>query len=85
MSKFIKVMLLVIYTRYSSDMQREESYEDQERVVRRALARLGFDTRDAIVIHDRAESGTKTNRSEFERLRKMIQRGEVFVLAVDDQ
>ena len=53
-------------------MQREESCEDQEREVRQGLDRKGLDARDAVVIHDRAESGTKTNRSEFERLRLMI-------------
>lgn len=76
---------LVIYTRYSSDMQREDSCEDQEREVRQGLARLGIDPHEASVIKDKAESGTKSNRSGFGQLSAMIKRGEVGVLAVDDQ
>src|SRR4051794_40544294 len=76
---------IVIYTRFSSDMQRQESSEDQEREVRRGLERLGVDARDAVVLHDRAESGTKSDRAQFERLRAMVDRGEVAVVAVDDQ
>src|SRR3982751_3945592 len=76
---------VVIFTRFSSDLQREESCEDQEREVRQGLDRLGIDASDVLVIYDRAESGTKINRSEFNRLRAMIQRGEVAILAVDDQ
>jgi DNA invertase Pin-like site-specific DNA recombinase len=76
---------IVIYTRYSTDMQREESCEDQEREVRQGLERLGIDARDAVVIYDRAESGTKNDRAKFEHLRATIARGEVGILAVDDQ
>jgi hypothetical protein len=75
----------VFYTRYSSDMQRQASCEDQEREVRRGLDRKGLDAPNAVVIHDRAESGRKTNRSEFDRLGMMIRRAEVGVVAVDDQ
>ena len=76
---------VVIYTRYSSDLQREESCEDQVREVRQGLARKGIDASAAVVMQDKAESGTKSNRVEFDRLLKMISRGEVAVLAVDDQ
>src|SRR5688572_3481225 len=76
---------IIIYCRYSSDMQREESCEDQAREVRAGLARLGIDVRDAVVIEDKAESGTKIHRAGFERLAAMIRRAEVRILAVDDQ
>lgn len=75
----------VLYARYSSDMQRKESCPDQERNIRTGLARKSIDTSDAFVIHDEAESGTKTEREKFEQLRAMIARGEVGILAVDDQ
>ena len=75
----------VIYTRYSSDMQREDSCEDQKREVILGLRRLGIDVVDPIVIEDKAESGTKSNRTGFQRLTAMIERGEVGILAVDDQ
>jgi DNA invertase Pin-like site-specific DNA recombinase len=76
---------VVIYCRYSSDNQRQESCEDQEREIRSALGRMGFDLTDAVVIHDNAESGTKTFRDEFARLELMIKSGEVSDLVVDDQ
>ena len=75
----------VLYTRYSSDMQRDESCEDQGREVRQGLDSKGIDSNEALVLNDRAESGTKANRTEFDRLRAMIRRGEVGILAVDDQ
>src|SRR5262249_27660829 len=66
-------------------MQLEESCEDQEREVRAGLASRGIDARDAVVFQDKAESGAKANRAGFEQLSAMIARGEVAVLAVDDQ
>jgi hypothetical protein len=75
----------VIYTRFSSEMQRDESCEDQEREVRRGLDRKGIDPSSFEIIHDRAVSGTKTDRVQFDQLRKRIQRGEIGILAVDDQ
>src|SRR5262245_62661882 len=76
---------LVIYCRYSSDQQRPESCADQERGVRAALARLGIDATDAVVIYDEAESGTKTEREMFCRVEAMVLQDEVSILAVDDQ
>lgn len=75
----------VIYTRFSSEMQRNESCDDQEREVRRGLSLKGIDPCDFEVMHDRAESGTKNDRAKFEELCGMIRRGEVGILAVDDQ
>lgn len=76
---------IVIYCRYSTDMQRADSCADQERQVRAALARLGVCGFEIVVIYDEAESGTKTDRDGFRQLRDMVARGEVAVLAVDDQ
>lgn len=76
---------LVIYCRYSSDMQRPECCEDQERNVRAALARSGIDATKAVVRKDEAQSGTRADRDQFEKLAQMIVRGEVTILAVDDQ
>lgn len=76
----------VIYARYSSDMQRPDSCADQERDVRRDLPRYGVDPAPAVVLKDEAESGTRAKRDGgFETLCAMIGRGEVGVLAVDDQ
>lgn len=76
---------IVIYCRYSSDMQRTDSCNDQEREVRTGLAARGINAGDAVVIRDEAESGTKTNREGFQQLCAMVARGEVAVVAVDTQ
>ncbi len=75
----------VLYTRFSTDMQRDESCEDQEREVRKGLALKGIDATNFEVVHDRAASGTKNDRAQFEQLRARIQREEIGILAVDDQ
>ena len=76
---------LVCYTRFSSDMQNPKSCEDQEFDARKGLDRLGVDHRHAVIIYDRAESGTKVYRDEFQRLVEMRDRGEIGTLVVDDQ
>lgn len=76
---------VIIYCRYSSDMQRPDSCADQERAVRAGLAGLGVPTDAALVIRDEAESGTKADRAGFRQLRALVARGAVAVLAVDDQ
>jgi hypothetical protein len=75
----------VLYLRYSTDMQRTDSCEDQERNIRRDLPRFGVPMQNVLVIRDEAESGTKSSRDGFQQLQAMISRGEVAVLAVDDQ
>ena len=75
---------VVIYTRYSTDMQRTDSCADQERNVRRDLPRFGVSPEGALVVRDEAESGTKRSRDGFQQLLTMIARREVAVLAVDD-
>lgn len=78
---------IVIYCRYSSDMQRADSCDDQEREVRAWLVRHGIDLTGAevVVIFDQAESGTKSTRDGFRQLCEMVKRGEVAILAVDTQ
>ncbi len=85
MFAMLLTMVIVIYTRFSSDLQSAKSCEDQEREVREALTRMGIDHSKAIVIHDEAESATKTFRDEFARLEAMMQAGQIGILAVDDQ
>jgi len=66
-------------------MQNPKSCSDQERDTRSGLVQKQIDTTDAIVIHDRAESGTKSDRSGFEQLLEMVANKKPFILAVDDQ
>jgi len=81
----VSQMQIVIYTRFSTDMQRADSCADQEREVRAGLVRLGIDAAGAVVIRDEAVSGTKADREGFQRLREMVVRGEVALVAVDTQ
>ena len=76
---------IIIYVRYSTEMQSSASCKDQERQVRDGLTRLGIDHSHAIVLADEAISGTKSDRPNFQILLAMIERGEVSILAVDDQ
>lgn len=76
---------IVVYTRYSSDMQSPKSCQDQEREVRQGLALRGIDASAALLIHDEAESGTKSYRSQFVLIEQMMARNEIAILAVDDQ
>lgn len=85
MLSLILSLALVIYTRFSSDLQSNKSCKDQEREVREALTRMGIDHSKAIVIYDEAESGTKVFRDEYARLKAMMECGQIGILAVDDQ
>lgn len=75
---------IIGYTRISSNMQREESCEDQERNIRAYCEQKGIDTSRLEFMRDVAESGTKADRTAFSELREMIARGEVEMLIVDD-
>jgi DNA invertase Pin-like site-specific DNA recombinase len=76
---------LVIYTRYSSDMQRADSCTDQVRKAKEDLVRRGISIENAEIIKDEAESGTKENRPGYARITQRIAAGEPMLLVVDDQ
>lgn len=72
---------VVIYCRYSCELQNPKSCEDQEREIRAGLARRGIDTSNAEVIYDRAVTGTSTDRKGFDEIRGRIRHREKFILA----
>jgi site-specific DNA recombinase len=76
---------IVIYCRFSSELQNPKSLADHEREIRTGLARLEIDASNAEVISDAAVSGTRTDRDGFDQIDKRIKNGEPFLLAVDDQ
>lgn len=80
-----KSKIVVIYCRYSTEMQSAKSLNDQEREVRAGLARRGIDHSTALVLKDQAMSGTRNDRPDFERLLSMIAKGEISILAVEEQ
>lgn len=75
---------VVIYTRYSTDLQSKDSCEDQENRVRSHLSKLGIPLAHVKVINDHAVSGTRNDREGFQELQKLIQIGDVAVVAVDE-
>lgn len=58
------------YCRFSSDMQREESIEAQQRAISEYAERNGYDIQEWYI--DRAYSGKTANRPEFQRLLKDV-------------
>ena len=56
----------VVYARYSTDLQREDSIEDQVEVCRRVIDRNGWSF--ATVYHDRAMSGSSRFRPGYQQL-----------------
>jgi DNA invertase Pin-like site-specific DNA recombinase len=77
-------MTVVIYARYSSELQNPKSIEDQVREVKEGLARLGIDASNAEVVRDAAISGTSSERDGFDMIRERLRRRQSFILAVDD-
>ena len=75
----------VFFTRFSSDLQRQDSCDDQEREIRDGLAKLGVGYSNPLVFKDQAESGTKCEREAFVELMELVRAGHVRLLAVDDQ
>jgi site-specific DNA recombinase len=76
---------IVIFARFSTDMQNPKSCADQVREVRQKLIQKGLDPTNAVVIEEDGESGTRSDRAGFSQIVDMIARQEAFLLAVDDQ
>jgi len=73
---------IVTYARYSSNNQREESIEDQQRVCKRYADASGLNiTRE---YSDSAKTGKTDDRPEYLKLKRDIINGEISVLIVDD-
>jgi DNA invertase Pin-like site-specific DNA recombinase len=66
-------MRAVIYARYSTDLQRTASIDDQIRVCRERIEREGWTYLHAY--HDRAMSGTSHLRPGYQKLLDEAQRG----------
>lgn len=76
--------VVIIYARYSTDMQNPQSCEDQVRVVRQQLTKLGIAHHDALVIQDEKISGTRADRPGYMEVLRHIKERRVSVLAVDE-
>ena len=72
----------VLYARYSSDMQRDSSIDDQLRNCRRRVEVEGWTVTH--VYADRAISGSDANRPDYRAMLDAAARGEFDVLVIDD-
>jgi site-specific DNA recombinase len=74
-------MLAAVYARYSSDLQREASIEDQVRVCRERIELEGWAYLHAYT--DRAISGSTALRPAYQRLIEDARRGEFDILVAE--
>ena len=75
-------MRACVYARYSSDLQREQSIEDQHRVAERLAERHGFTV--VARFSDRAVSGGTTARADYQRMLAAARRHEFDVIVAED-
>lgn len=73
-------MRTAAYARFSTDTQRDASIEDQLRNIRAHCARMGWP--DPVVFADKAISGARTDRPEYQKLMHQARRFDVIL--VDD-
>ena len=69
---------VVIYCRFSSELQNPKSIDDQEREVKDELSRMGIDASNAEVVSDAAISGLSPGREGFDSIRNRIRNGKAF-------
>ena len=75
-------MKAAIYARYSSDMQRTASIEDQSRNCMQRAAAEGWTI--TATFSDAAISGSDSNRPQYQAMLTAAERGEFEVLLLDD-
>ena len=71
----------VVYARYSSDLQREASIEDQIRICRERIEREGWEYFCAYT--DRAQSGASALRPAYQKLLEDARRGQFEVVVAE--
>ena len=71
----------VVYARYSSDLQREASIEDQIRICRERIKQEGWEYRHAYT--DRAQSGASALRPAYQKLLEDARHGQFEVVVAE--
>ena len=75
---------VAIYARYSSNMQRETSIEDQLRCCTEFIERAGGKVNDELVFADYAVSGSSLERAKVELLIDRVEKGDIDAVVVDE-
>src|SRR5262245_41775516 len=80
----LKGKRIVTYARYSTDLQRDTSIEDQQRELRRFIQ--GNEGSDSATTHlcDRAESGASLDRAGMQELLGLVRSRRVDVIVTED-
>ena len=79
-----RVVNAAVYARYSTDLQRPESIEDQLIACKREIEKRGLFLKECHIFADKATSGTRKDRVSLQTMKEAAQRGEFSVLYVDD-
>ena len=77
-------MRCAIYARYSSDMQRRESIQDQVRQCRRFIEGKGWTVEDGLIFSDHAVTGTDDRREGYLAMKTASRERRFDFLVVDD-
>lgn len=87
-SPSIQLLRVAAYARYSTDLQKETSIDDQLRTCREEAARRGMVLSDHLIFTDDAIGGKQKStakRDQYHALRKAVCNGEVDVIICDQQ
>ncbi len=74
---------IAVYARFSSDNQKDTSIDDQIRLCTEYIAKGGGEVNPSFVLADHAISGAVRDRPAFERLRQLVNRGEIRVIVCE--
>ena len=80
----LKTGPIAIYARFSSDLQRDASIDDQVRICRDHIKRAGGNPDKAEVFADYAMSGRGMDRPSFERMMAGINTGRIAVVVTEE-
>lgn len=75
---------VALYARYSSDLQRPASIDDQLRRCREYVERHGGQVRSELLFSDAARSGASLDRGGFERMMRAVRERRVDAIVVED-
>lgn len=80
----LKAGNVAVYARFSSDLQREASIEDQVRRCRAFIEQAGGAASKAIIFSDFAVSGSSIDRPGFEAMMAAVDAGRIDAIVTED-
>ncbi|MFI5296789.1 MAG: recombinase family protein [Polyangiales bacterium] len=83
MNASFKGQTVAVYARFSSDNQKDTSIDDQVRLCTDYVAKHGGAVNPSFVLADHAMSGAVRARPAFERLQRLVERGEIHAIVCE--